>query len=457
MAGQVKKWNYSASYNRLSSNGFSAATDERNAGDFDNDGYRQDAMNARLGYQANEALRFGAFFNLSDYDTDIDNGAFTDDKDYTSGSNNLSTGMVAEWRRKKTSLRFNYLYGKTKRNLLDDSTDVGGFAKYSTNDFEGDTHFAELYGNFKFSHRWQLVAGADYRWAAMNSRLFSISSFGPFVSVFSDTSIQQFSAYASLLFGSEAWNVEGGIRFNQHERYGSNATFTFNPTYRINQHWRLLASVASGFKAPSIFQLYSTFGNPELKPETSVNTEAGVAFQKEKWNSRLVYFFRDITNGLDFDNANFVYFNAIRQKVHGLELELTWSPVKKFNLSANYTWLSPEEQAQSRLTNKDTIYGYLLRRPQHQVQASISWMPVSAFTATIHGRYVSKRYDVGGFRRPDVEMDDYFLLGLNVAYQFSRHLSAFADLQNAANVNFVEINGFNSMPRNLQAGARIQF
>ncbi|MCU0335184.1 MAG: TonB-dependent receptor [Chitinophagaceae bacterium] len=100
---------------------------------------------------------------------------------------------------------------------------------------------------------------------------------------------------------------------------------------------------------------------------------------------------------------------------------------------------------------------------QHQcklhlaAQANIGWQISSKLQASIHGRYVGKRFDVGGFRLPDVALADYFLLGLHVGYQATQQLSFFADAQNLADTHYVEIRGYNSMPRNVQVGARFKF
>ncbi len=339
LQGQLKKFDYSVRYGHLSSKGFSTAEDRNNTGNFDKDGYRQNAVNARAGYQLSKALKVSSFLQYSDYETDLDNGIFRDDKDYTSASNNLMTGLTADWKKEKYQLKLNYMYSETNRNLLDDSTDVGGFAKYSTNDFFGKAQFAELYGSFLLSKRFTLLAGGDFRYSSMNSRFFSISSFGPFTDAFKDTSLYQASAYTSLLYGHGPLNIEAGVRWNYHERYGSNATYTFNPSYRISQQWRVFGSIASGFKAPSIFQLYSAFGNENLQPETSVNYELGLQHSGKKLRSRLVYFHRQIKSGLDFDNINFVYFNFNQQTVNGIELETEWRPTQQLSISVNYTWL----------------------------------------------------------------------------------------------------------------------
>ena len=186
----------------------------------------------------------------------------------------------------------------------------------------------------------------------MHSRFFSISSYGPFTSSFKDTSQSQSSLYASLLYHAfaEKLNIESGGRLNVHSGYGSNQTFTFNPSYNISEHFRIFGSIATGFKVPTLYELYSDYGNPNLKPERSKTYEIGFQQRHEKITNRIVYFKREIKDGIDFDYLNFKYFNFTKQTVNGIELESNIKPVKNLTITANYTYLKPKEENQSRIT-----------------------------------------------------------------------------------------------------------
>jgi vitamin B12 transporter len=133
-----------------------------------------------------------------------------------------------------------------------------------------------------------------------------------------------------------------------------------------------------------------------------------------------VYFHRDINNGIDFDNIQYSYFNINKQTVSGIEWETNWKPVKGLTISGNYTLLLSEESSQSRVTTKDTSYNYLLRRPKHNVNLTAYVNITSKLTASVSGKYVSERYDAGGYQVPDVKLDDYFLLNAYTSYSFSK-------------------------------------
>lgn len=453
--GKSGKLSYQAGYQFVGSDGFSAAHDKNKVGNFDNDGFKQHSGNARLTYHFSDQLSLSAFSNISSYRADVDASGFVDDRDFTNDTRNMQSGFVFDIKKAKWDVRVQYAYNNVKRNLLNDSGHVSGFSKYMRDDYEGNSHFAEAYGNFRLTKSLTLLAGVDYRNASMTNDFLSISSFGPFESSFQDTSVYLASLYSSLALEKGKFNMEAGFRFNDHETFGNYTTFTLNPSFRISKKWRVFGSIASGFKAPSLYQLYSFAGNPNLNAEKAFNGELGVAYTGKKGKIRLVNFYRDIENGIDFDYINFVYFNSGRQQVTGLEIEGDLQLGQKWVLRGNYTFLAAEERIQSRITTKDTTYNFLLKRPKHQAFASLNFMPAAKWNVGANMLAVGERKDVGGFQRPDVTLAGYTIIGLTGTFKADEKITLFMDVQNLFDKEFFDINGYNSMRRNIQGGVRI--
>jgi vitamin B12 transporter len=455
--GQTGKLNYQTKISGFSTKGFSSAYDSTGAKDFDKDGYKGIVANASVQYKATEQLSFKTFIQHSSYKADVDAGAFTDDKDFTINNRNLITGAGFQFKNYSVSVTGNYQYSENKRNFLNDSGNISSFSKYVSDDYFSKSQYAELYATVNISKSFVLLQGADYRYGSYNSTFLSISSFGPFRSNFRDTSLSQSSLYASLIYNSinKKFNAELGGRLNVHSRYGNNHTYTFNPSYTLSKEWRLFGNIATGFKAPGLYQLFSGFGDPELLPEESINYELGLQHQKGKLRHRLIYFYREIENGIDFDNNNFIYFNYPQQIVRGLEYEASAQITESLKLSGNYTFISGTDVTQSRITFKDTAYSYLLRRPAHTANLTITYKYNSKLNASLTGRYVSKRFDVTGYMRPDIALDSYFLLNAYADYRISEAFRLFIDAQNITQTKFFDLRGFNSIPFMLQAGATI--
>ncbi len=452
--GKTDRLTYNTRYAKLYSKGFSAAFDSTGTKNFDRDSYNGDVASASLQYQLTADLSLRTFIQHSRYKTDIDASIFTDEKDFIANNRSLITGTGFNYRKNNVSVTGNYQYTENERIFFNDSIDVPSFSKFSTNDNFGKTQFVELYSSIGLGNNFTLLHGADYRFAKMNSRFFSISSFGPFTSLFNDTSLSQASLYTSLFYSSlsEKINIELGGRLNVHSRYGSNQTYTFNPSYSFSDHFRIFGSIATGFKAPTLFQLYSSSGKPDLKPERSKTYEIGLQQMHNRIATRLVYFHRNIKDGIDFDFIKFKYFNFNRQTVNGIEVETTIRPVDNFTITGNYTYLDPEEISQSRITFKDTTYRQLLRRPKHNFNLSAGYQFNNGLYISANGKYVGNRFDVGGFKKQDVLLESYFILGAYAAYQCKDHIKFFADAQNITNKKFFDVRGFNSIPFLINAG-----
>jgi vitamin B12 transporter len=453
--GKADKLTYTARYGKLTSKGFSTAYDSTGTKNFDKDSYNSDVASASLQYQLSNELSLRTFIQKSYYKTDLDAGIFSDEKDYFSKNKSLITGVGFTYRKNNVSLTGNYQYSENKRNYFNDSIDVPSFTKFSTDDYSGRSQFIELYSNIDLSPHFTLLQGADYRYNSMYSHYYSLSAFGPFTTQFKDTSHSQASLYSSLFYHglNDKLNVELGGRLNVHSRYGSNQTFTFNPSYNFGEHLRVFGSIATGFKAPTLYQLYSSYGRTDLKPERSKNYELGLQEQYKAITTRVVYFHRDINDGIDFDNVNLKYYNYIKQTINGGEIEAKVVPAKNFSLTANYTYIKPDEQSQSRITFKDTTYNHLLRRPQHNLNLIAACQFNNGLYVSAMGKYVGKRYDVGGYKKADVLLDSYFLLGAYAEYKVKDYLKFFADAQNITNKKFFDVRGYNSIPFLFNAGA----
>ena len=447
--GKANKLSYNAGYAKLTSKGFSTAFDSSGKKNFEKDGYNGDVANASLQYNITPQLTISTFGKYSRYKTDLDGGLFEDDKDYTSKSRIAMVGGSFDYHANAVSLKGNYQYSENTRNYLNDTTD-GYF--YFTNDFYGKSQFAELYSTIQLTKNISILNGADYRYSSMNSSFITPG----YPSFFADTSLSQASSYASLFVhdNSSKLNIEIGGRLNVHSRYGSNGTYTFNPSYNINSNYRIFGSLATGFKSPTLYQLYDGYsGNLDLKPEKSRTYEFGFQQTHKVISSRIVYFYRKIENGIDYDNVlTYRYYNFLQQTVNGLELEIKAKPIEGLSLSANYTFLNAKERSQSRETFKDTTYTLLLRRPKHTANFSAGYSFKNGLFVSASARYAAKTFDTGGYQATDVSLDSYVILGAYAEYTFKKYIKCFVDAQNLTNKKFYEVRGYNSIPLLVNGG-----
>ena len=79
-----------------------------------------------------------------------------------------------------------------------------------------------------------------------------------------------------IRLADRAW-VTGGVRFEDHSTFGSKWTGRATATIDVNELVRVHGSMGSGFKAPTLNDLYFPgFSNPNLEPEESVGFDLGI-------------------------------------------------------------------------------------------------------------------------------------------------------------------------------------
>jgi len=457
--GTVKNTNYNIQYTKLYSKGFSAAQDQAGTGNFDKDGMDENVFRANISQKINNKILIRANTRFSNYKTDADAGPFKDDADYNIKNKNALVGIGADYTMGKSILHVNYNYNNTKRTYLDDSTSRGGFSYYSKGEYTGKSHFAEMYSNIAVTKKIDVLVGVDYRNQLTDQNYFSVSAYGPYNSTplsADSAQVNQFGVYASVVVKNIAGiNLEIGSRYNNFNKYGNVFTYSLNPSYVINNSIKIFGNISSGFKAPSLYQVYSEYRNPtsELKPEKSINIEGGIQYYTNNINLRAVYFSRNIKDNIVFYSAGAptyagYYMNADKQKDRGLELE-AGIDFGKVNLNANYVNLDGKTETKSG--TKDTSFFNLYRRPRQTINLNVGIQFCKNWSMNIGVQSISRRYEPVYATAP-VEMPAYYTWNLYSTYGITKNIKAFVDLKNITDEKYAEVNGYNSRQFNFMTG-----
>jgi vitamin B12 transporter len=456
--GSLGKTGYQVQYSTARSRGFSAAYDPTERGGFDNDGFRQQALRLGLSRSLGENLTLRLSGLYSTYRADLDAGAFRDDKDFTATNATRQLAAGLEYALKRGKVFVNYHVNGNERHYLDDSTSVpkGASVSFSDARYAARSHFAEAYTTLNPAEAVELVAGLDFRAQNTDQSYRSVGTYGPYETPplsrdFAHVRIA--SAFASAVWKRETGpGLEAGGRFNYHSVYGPNATYTVNPFYRFGARAKAFGTVSSSFKAPSLYYLYSPYGNLDLKPETATNLEAGVqVFGKTpKQYLRAVYFNRRLRDVVFFQSLPKApygkYVNLNRQHDQGLELDGAWS-VGQWQVSANYTFLTGQITAR-QASGRDTTYNNLLRRPRHAFNATVGFAASRKWTLSASVRSVSSRPDAffneETFRTDQVTLAAFTTVDVYAEYRLNSRLRLFADLRNLTNAQYFDVYGFNN-------------
>ncbi len=452
---------YFISYNKIISEGFSSAYDSSGKNSFEKDGFNQDVFQINYSFKPFKKISARLLAKYNNNRADIDAGAFADDKDYTYENNNTIAGASVDYKLKNGFLRFQYNFNRYNRNFLDDSTSVGGFSKYQNGKYNGTGNYAELYTNLKLGKFVEILAGIDYRNTYSDQLYIYVPDYGfPALPISSDSAkATQISPYASLILKTKrGFNTEIGARWNHHSIYGSNLTYSFNPFYLINNQYKIFANFSSGYRVPSLYQLYSEYGNKNLKPEISSNYEAGVQYFSDKINGRVTGFVRDTKDVFYFyfNPATFQskYINADKQHDYGIETEATINFSDAFTASLNYTYVDGHISTKNGL-DKDTSYFNLYKRPKNILNVSLSYQPAKKVYLSTVLKVVSKAFEPRYMNSP-YDLKGYYTLGFYGQYKFNKNISVFADLQNITDQQYYVTRGFTTKGFNVNGGVKVK-
>ncbi len=444
VSGSAQKIDYNVGYTRYNTDGISEAKDKTGTGNFDKDGYSQDAFQANLGYNATQKLSLKPYFRYNNFNGKYDAGAFSDSKKDNYTSNLLNTGLSAQYQLTKGAVNFLYGYDKTDRRF---DTDFGPLV------FKGRFQHTEVFLNYDLAKHVQLLTGLSFQNIHMIDT--TATEKNPTVSIR--------SPYASLFLKNiGGLSVEVGGRYNSHSKYGNNFTYSFNPSYLFNKQIKLFLNLSTGFKTPTLGQLFGQYGpNPDLKPEKSKNLEGGVQFfnTRKNFDVRLTGFQRDLTDVIyfSFDPVTFQskYINLNKQSDYGFEVEVNVRPAKSMTLRAFYAFV--DGQITDKSGTKDTTYHNLIRRPKHSIGINLGYQVSPEFYASANLKTFSNRSDLFfnsvTFDTEKVTLDSYALFDVYLEYKLSKgKIKLFVDAKNLLNQDYMEVYGYNTLKFNIMTG-----
>ncbi|HSI16730.1 MAG TPA: TonB-dependent receptor [Sphingomonas sp.] len=297
----------------------------------------------------------------------------------------------------------------------------------------------EYQGDFQVVDQVRLVAGAEHE----DTRFFD--------------GAKTYRAGVTSFYGEAIVNpirqltITGGIRHDQHKAYGSHTTFGADAALALDEGTTIRASYGEGFKAPTLYQLYTPFyGFATLKPETARNYDVGVSqsFLGGKGNVGVTYFHRDTTNQIDFDLGPFAYRNIARTRAQGVEAELTLRPIDDLTFTANYSYIQAENRVAGANFGKD-----LARRPRQTVNVSLDYkLP---FGLSLGGTisHVGDSFDNAA---NTVRLDGYVLAGVRAEMPIGEHFAIYGRVDNLFDERYQTVATYGTLGRAAYGGVRVK-
>ena len=465
--GSAGAVDYGVAANFLHTNGISAA--DKRHGNSETDGYGNFGatgnMRIRLSDAASLDLRGYLTSARDDYD---DNSGFVppylvaDSRAYN--TNRLQAGYAG--------LNFDLFDGilrsrvaamatRSNREFFDSAFD---FIHKNAHDW-GSAVRVEYQGVADLSPQDHLVFGAEHQ-----RMVFTADSFSSFFGNSHDrghaTTDSFYAQYQKTLFDS--LTLTGGVRRSHNSEFGSHTSIKLAGAWRMTNGTTLHANFGDGFKAPSLYERFSQFSNPDgpLKPESAHGWEAGIDQSlDDRVNGALTWFSRSTRNLIDFQSC-FVasppqpectlraaqggyYINVGRTRSSGIEAELTAKVGDTLSISLNYT----------HMISKDLLTGLTLtRRPRNTAGAFVNWSPSEDWSLSASVSHVGReidQYDTSTMPAAAFPNSGHTVVDILGRYDLG-NWELFARIENAFDERYEPLLGYGAEGRAVFAGVRVK-
>lgn len=333
--------------------------------------------------------------SISDYEI---RGGLKQDNDKTEIHNNrnhMALTYKGDWDVIKTEMSVyqEQTKRKTKSQKRDDATGkwVGGYEERVpdiTNTVVDGKVVAFLPDNV-------LTVGGQYQ----HAKLKDSSLVAPETMEKTSMSVDQHALFVEDEFtATDNLILTGGLRLDHHETYGNHWNPRGYAIYYLTDEITIKGGVSQAFRAPTLREIsagYGTstqggkgiiYGNPNLKPEKSLNEEISIAYDHASgFNASLTFFNTDFKNKLTSyatgekeSGTNFniyKYDNVGKANIKGVEVATGIPLAEDWKLSLNYTYVdSKRESNDEKLSSGQSLKGYPLdKTPKHTANAKLDW------------------------------------------------------------------------------------
>ncbi len=240
-----------------------------------------------------------------------------------------------------------------------------------------------------------------------------------------------FAAFQKQLFDKLDVNIGAYINYNT--KYGWEVFPGIDASYKFNTNWEALFNAGTASRLPSFTDLYlnqrpGNIGNPNLMSEKAYQVELGGKFKKNRFQTEVFVFYRDIDDFIDWIRPNlqepYQPYNASKNKTTGVNSSLRYkigNDVTSWTFGLSYTYLSP------KIENKesDKISKYALESLKHQVIGTINFA-YNKFNATLANRFNER-----------LTYKSYWITDVRLNYNFDK-INVFLDAQNIFDTTYIE-------------------
>ncbi|WP_038909685.1 TonB-dependent vitamin B12 receptor BtuB [Dickeya oryzae] len=248
--------------------------------------------------------------------------------------------------------------------------------------------------------------------------------------------------YTTALQAFGPVTLEGALRSDDSSQFGQHTTWQSSAAWEFVDGYRLLTSYGTGYKAPTIGQLYgSSIGNSNLKPEESKQWEGGIEGLTGPVNWHVSAYRNDVSNliqSIQTGPSQSTNINVGRARLQGVEATASFD-AGFVSHKLSYDYLDPRD------LDKNEI---LTRRARQQFKYDLDWQFNDLdWTVTYH--YLGERYDQNFNTTPAerVKLAGVSLWDIAASYPVTSHLTVRARIANLFDKNYETVYGYRTAGR----------
>ncbi|MBY6242071.1 TonB-dependent siderophore receptor [Methylosinus sp. Sm6] len=258
----------------------------------------------------------------------------------------------------------------------------------------------------------------------------------------------------------DRFDLSYGGRIDAVEANHTFGTWRATAAYRLEETGtKLRASAGTGARVASLYQRFSQYGDPRLKPETSLGYDVG--FDQTLFGDRLFasvsLFENDFRELIEYGSAPTCtatqpfgcYFNVGKAKTRGVEFSGEAALVPgEWRLKASYTHLAAEDVERNL---------GLLRRPRDKGMAALVYSGFPGLELEARLNVVGPRPDYDFITSRRVVDATYARLDLFADYKVNELFSVFARIENINDARYEEIYNYGTAGRSAYGGVRLKW
>ena len=256
-----------------------------------------------------------------------------------------------------------------------------------------------------------------------------------------DEDTETVGLYAQDQFESGANQLTAGLRYTDHSSFDGKTTGELSYGYQASNATKLIASYATGFRAPGSTDRFGFGGNPDLNPETSKSIELSARFNPSSIHRTRVSVFQNeidnLINYVDPDGFNGALpgrnENIDKTRTRGIELTYLFRK-GPYVIDAGVTLQDPKDL---------TTDQQLARRAKEKYSITGRYVG-NDYSASAELTYTGERPDSA---YSDIILDAYTLLNLSATKSFSNRIHLGLRLVNITDEDYQLADGFNTAGR----------